>query len=50
LCDWLKEEVAIRVETAEMAHGLEIKPIPEARGNQNKLVKHKITSYRAGKQ
>ena len=27
LCDWLKKEVAIKMEAAEMAHGLEQKPL-----------------------
>ena len=36
LCDWLKKEVAIKMEAAEMAHGLEQKPLgdsPFKRGN-----------------
>ena len=27
LCDWLKKEVAIKTEAAEIAHGLEQKPL-----------------------
>ena len=29
MCDWLKREVAIKMEAAEMAHGLEQKPLGE---------------------
>ena len=49
LCDWLKEEVTIKVEAAEMAYGLEQK-YAESKGYQNKGDKPRFRSYRTGKQ
>ena len=37
LSDWLKEEVAIRVEAKEMSHGLDDKPPPEQRFPRRKF-------------
>ena len=50
LCDWLKEEVAIKVEAKEMAHGLDEKLLPERRFPRGKPDEGRPRSYFTGKE
>ena len=49
LSDWLKEEVAIRVEAKEMSHGLDDKPPPEQRFPRRKIDDRRPRAFYTGK-
>ncbi|CAB4026159.1 Hypothetical predicted protein, partial [Paramuricea clavata] len=50
LCDWLKEEVVIKIEAKEMAHGLDEKLLPERRLPRGKADEGRPRSYFTGKE
>ena len=50
LFDWLKEEVTIKVETAEMSYGLQQKSAGDLKGYKNKGEKTGFRTFRTGKQ
>ena len=49
LLDWLKEELAIRVEAKAMSHGLDDKPPPEQRFSRRKFDERKPRVFCTGK-